>query len=421
MNTEESECAVIAALFNIPHWMSRNREQISAALFVHDTRRTVVAAVMSDLGQGETPDVWAVTNRVGVALASSVVELAAPSRVPTYSDAQRHLEAIRTAYSRRELAKAHQQAADALLSEPLFAAEGDSDIEAMVEEIMASAGKMPGKLMKRRHVKDIIPAVFDQIEARRLNPGKLAGIATGLPTLDKHTSGAMPGQVWVFAGLPGDGKSTIMQQCAETAAYAGHRVDWYGLEMPDEETVFRLLSSGGGVDNDHLYSGILTRAEQEALAKAVQRLKDSPVHLVSTDNHTATDIIADIARSDAEIVVLDYLQLLEDEARKGGTTEEMIASVSRRLKRVARQTGKTIYTASQLNDTGKLRGSRAIGQDADKVFLINKCAMEGGEAGEFDDAKRNLWCDKNRGGRRHWELPLHFLGHVFQFKEVPLP
>jgi replicative DNA helicase len=106
----------------------------------------------------------------------------------------------------------------------------------------------------------------------------------------------------------------------------------------------------------------------------------------------------------------------DSSARKSDTREGVLASISRRQKRLARRTGKVILTASQLNDSGKLRESRAIGQDADKVFMLKKCTDENSETG-LNDAMRTLWCDKSRGGKRHWELKLKFLGSIFQFRE----
>jgi replicative DNA helicase len=85
------------------------------------------------------------------------------------------------------------------------------------------------------------------------------------------------------------------------------------------------------------------------------------------------------------------------------------------MKNVAKRTGTHILTASQLNDSGKLRESRAIGQDADGVFIISKVELE---EGGTDDTQRKLWCEKNRGGKRHWTLQLAFSGATFTFKEI---
>lgn len=419
MTSHESEQVVISAIFNLPGYLGRYRDQIAAGLFAHDTHKSITSAILAVGGVGDTPDFWAVTNRLGQGLASAVTELAAPDRIPSADEAQRHLRAVRAAFERREMAGAYIKAAELLQTAPLFAEDGAPDLSAQVEDILADAGKLPGKTLLRRHIKDVIPDVFSEIEQRASHPGRLAGISTGIASLDRKTAGMMPGHVWVFAGLPGDGKSTLMQNCAEAAAFAGHRVAWYPLEMPDTEQVFRLLASASEVDNSNLFSGILSGGEMAALQAATRRLKDSPINLVNIDGVTASDILHDIEMSSCEIAVVDYLQLLEPgEIRKGESREQVISTIARQLKNVARRTGKVILTGSQLNDDGRLRESRAIGQHADKVMVINKAALEGGEKGETDDTRRDLYCAKNRGLARNWTLPLYFLGHVFQFKEI---
>ena len=107
--------------------------------------------------------------------------------------------------------------------------------------------------------------------------------------------------------------------------------------------------------------------------------------------------------------MVDYLQLLEDEGRKGGTREEIIANISRRLKRTAIKSKKAIITASQLNDNNQLRESRAIGQDADHILFLEKVGD--------NDASRRVNCQKNRTGERFWTLDLNFLGQYYKFRE----
>jgi len=130
---------------------------------------------------------------------------------------------------------------------------------------------------------------------------------------------------------------------------------------------------------------------------------------VDINGASATEILADIEQSDADIVMVDYLQLMEDEGRKGGTREELVASISRRLKRTAVKSQKVILTASQLNDNNQLRESRAIGQDADHILFLSKV--------ENQDDKRILTCEKNRTGERFWHIELDFMGRFFKFRE----
>lgn len=424
MITFQSEDVVISAMFTHPQWFARHREQITAGLFGGLLHQRVVNAVFSLACEGDAPDIFAVCGKLrdgtdeGRILAADALGLASPVLTPSPQEAARHLSALRALYERRSLAEAHQKAATVLLDAPLFPASDAPDVRQQVEEILAEAGKLPGKLLRSRHVKDIIPQVYDEISARREHPGKLAGISTGITSLDRKMGGMMSGHVIVFAGLPGDGKSTLMQNCAESAAFAGHRVRWYPLEMPDSEQVFRLLASAGEVDNERLFSGLLSLGELEALKRAQARLKESPIEIVDVDGASAGDIIYDIERSDCEIAVVDYLQLMEEEGGKNTNREQIISSISRRMKRMAKRSGKTILTGSQLNDYGKLRESRAIGQDADKVLIINKHPAAEGQEGEHDDSKRLLFCAKNRGGKPGWDLPLRFLGHIFQFKDI---
>jgi replicative DNA helicase len=336
-----------------------------------------------------------------------------------------YYQIVAECYEERRQIHAHARALHAIQNR------GQRSIHAVMDEvkgILEEAQHAPGKLLSRRHVYEVAEEVFGQIQDRAENPGKLAGFTTGLATLDEKTGGMQAGQVWVFAGMPGDGKSTIIQNMAEAACKTGARIGWYPLEMPDTEQTFRIISSLSEVDNQALYSGMLSRGQQEAISAAMTRMEKLGIELVNTDGATATTIIADIEQANYDIAVVDYLQLLEDDGTKrNASREQIISDISRRLKKLAVRSKTCILTASQLNDSGKLRESRAIGQDADKVFIIQKCPADREEGrnpqtiqegAEFDDSRRILWADKNRGGKRHFELPLRFLGNIFQFREI---
>jgi replicative DNA helicase len=71
---------------------------------------------------------------------------------------------------------------------------------------------------------------------------------------------------------------------------------------------------------------------------------------------------------------------------------------------------------SQLNDDGKLRESRAIAHDADVLLLIRKVKPENKHAkvDELSDL-RQIFCPKNRGGKRNWHFDVRLNGANFQF------
>lgn len=287
-----------------------------------------------------------------------------------------------------------------------------AELNAQVTELLDNAEKIPGKPLNSRTLDEVCIQVVDEIEERRLHPGRLIGTSTGFSTIDRKTGGLQPGKVWVFAGQPGDGKSVALQNVAEAALEAGKRVRWYPLEMADTEQVARMICSQSLVPNQRLFGGLETRAEQEAVHLALARMKRMKLELVDTDNATATDIFADIEETRPDVAIIDYLQLMNEETRRGENREQTIARISRMQKSVAKRTKCCILNASQLNDAGKLRESRAIGQDADVIFHISKPDTD-----DDNDNQREWFCTKNRGGPRHWTQKMRFLGGNFQFRE----
>ena len=413
---------VLSCLLQNPHLLTTHFNVMPPDLFYHTGHREIFTTLVDELVCGRPVDPPSLTLRLrtlgrlenvgGAAFIATLFTF-----VPIPSHFSHYLSVLREFWIQRRNIEAHARSLELLFTADTQAiAKTLDDIKGLLEE----AGKAPGQPLKSFSMAESIDGLLAEIEERSKNPGKLAGITTGFPTIDKNTGGMMPGQVWVFAGEPGDGKSTIMQNLAESAAGSGHKVRWYPLEMPHKEQSLRLLASTAQVDNGSLYNGVLTRGEHSALSSACRTLKTRQIELVDVEEASATDIFADIERSDAEVIVVDYLQLMDDTGiRKSDTRENVLAGISRRQKRLARRTGKTILTASQLNDQGKLRESRAIGQDADKVFTVEKWLDE--KKSEPDDARRRMRCDKNRGGKRGWKMDLRFLGSIFQFREDSEP
>lgn len=314
-------------------------------------------------------------------------------------------------YNARRHIMAHTKAIEAFEDSSIEFQDAVDAAKAHMEGIESTRGRR----LNRMSIKDAIDITIDEIQERQQRGGALLGWTTGFPTIDARCGGLQKGRVTVFAGLPSDGKSAIMQNCARAALHAGAKVGWYSLEMPITEQTMRILCEDSSVDNASLYNGLMSRAQQDMLARSIRQLSALGADLIDTDTASAEDIIADIEGGGYDIAVVDYLQLMESEGRKGASREELIAGISRRLKNVAKRTGCHILTASQLNDNGRLRESRAIGHDADAVFMVNKWENEDGS---YDDTKRKLWNDKNRGGKRQWEIDLIFNGPTFTFKEL---
>ena len=82
---------------------------------------------------------------------------------------------------------------------------------------------------------------------------------------------------------------------------------------------------------------------------------------------------------------------------------EQVAEVTRTLKQLAKRYKCPIITASQLNDDGRARESRAISHDADVMLKIN-------------DESDGITIEKNRNGQRGYNLQLALNGENQRFQ-----
>jgi len=385
--------------------------------FTVEAHRDVYRAVLALFASGKPVDpVFLAESLTAHSMLERVGGHAAISELFTFTAASTQYghfkRLVSDKYNARRHIEAHTKAIEAFMDSTQEFQDAVDTAKAHMEGVESTRGRR----LNRMSIKDAINLTIQEIEERQQRGGALLGFPTGFPTIDARCGGLQKGRVTVFAGLPSDGKSAIMQNCARNALHAGAKVGWYSLEMPTTEQTMRILCEDSGVDNASLYNGLMSRAQQEMLARSVRQLSALGADLVDTDTASAEDIIADIEHGGYDVAVVDYLQLMESEGRKGASREELIAGISRKLKAVAKRTGCHILTASQLNDAGRLRESRAIGHDADCVFMVNKWTNPDGS---FDDEKRKLNCDKNRGGKRQWEIDLLFNGPTFTFKEAP--
>jgi replicative DNA helicase len=103
------------------------------------------------------------------------------------------------------------------------------------------------------------------------------------------------------------------------------------------------------------------------------------------------------------MLVADYIQRFQGQ---GDNRELQVASVGAGFKNIALELGIPVVAPSQLNDEGMLRESRALGQDADSVWVlkndgvwkhdtqpvklrVDKC--RDGETGEVDLIFHKIW------------------------------
>lgn len=317
--------------------------------------------------------------------------------VPTAANGAYYAEIVRAKAYRRAVIESAQRILEYAHSE-----QGDEDevrdlVERQLTEIIAGT---PGLHEAPPAVGDLYLDFVADLED--IQDGKKTGLTYGFADLDALTSGMRPGNVTVVAAQSGVGKSTFALNAAVAAAKTGAKVMFSSLEMSSTELMQKIAAAEGKIALHHLtHQGGLTAEGWETVRRLGPELFQSlPLRVYRPDGASLSDI-ASAARACArdgglELLVVDYLQLVETEQSRNTTREQAVASVSRGLKNLSVQLDCHVIALSQLNDDGLMRESRAIKNDASIVIKVERPDADEPEsprAGEVD-----LVIEKNRFG-----------------------
>jgi replicative DNA helicase len=325
---------------------------------------------------------------------------------PNSAHWESHVEILRDFLARRRAL-----AAATAIAERACEADGATLSQALrdaTEATSAALAERNGLLTARDAVASLIAEMMD-----RASRGGLPGLSTGMEPVDLATGGMRAGELWVVAAEPSGGKSVAMLQAAASALGEGKRVLVISLEMGAAAVISRLTSCTAALPYEIFTQPRgATRVMLGRAQRALEELSAAPLP-IHDGGGLSFDRIAGIARAESDrhggldLVVVDYLQLVEGaRKRRDETREQEVAAVSRGLKGLAKALGCPVLTASQLNDQGRLRESRAIGQDADVVLTID------------DDGIR---ATKVRNGVRGQLFPLVLNGRMQRFERDERP
>jgi replicative DNA helicase len=259
---------------------------------------------------------------------------------------------------------------------------------------------------------ELVDETLAEIEKRATSQVP-TGIRFGLEKLDSEICGVQPGEVCVISGQTSRGKSALALQAVLSAAGQGKSVALFTLEMPGTQMVERMFSADGEISMKAIREGLFSKSDRERLSLSEQRLKCHPIHL--RDDLADINGIVDRCRllktnKDIELVVVDYLQLVESGRRgREDTREREVADVSRKLKGLAMELKVSVIALSQLNDKGLLRESRAIGHDADIVLKIDESESE-------DSSDVDIVVEKHRSAGPGKRITVEFYGQYMRFQ-----
>ena len=381
---------------NVPTCNEAEDALVSILLTDPDKVAPLIVNANLDASSFMQPDVWAVIDAAltrwkmrhpvdAILIGQEVKAVCPPHRMMQLatcctvpSAAQHYLAAVLDADARRKLIKGCNEAA-------LIAGESGKD------ECLDKLAKLVTSVNQKGEykpctVKELLKKTVASFDEDR----SLGSVPTGMEKLDA-ISPVRRGDLVVIAAQAKGGKSTLALSYACNVSGRGENVLFFSLEMPAADITEKLLARMARVKLGNLYYRNFAEADTIKMQHAIVKMSKWDLE-IRDDCHNLNQLVATArmahARKPLTLMVVDYLQLVRSDRSNGDSREREVAEVSRTLRLLALEMNCVIVALSQLNDDGRLRESRAIGQDATAVWAVSDSSQEGFKS-LFIPAQRN--------------------------------
>ena len=246
-----------------------------------------------------------------------------------------------------------------------------------------SQSRQKGKYVQ---IKDVLISNIEAIDRASKLEGGLTGITSGFKDLDSRTSGFQKSDLIILAARPAMGKTAFALSVALNASIKGRAsVMVFSMEMAKEQLGQRLLAMESKVEMQKLKTGKLERRDWDDVNIALDTLSRANIYIDDTPGISIMEMKSKCRRLKAEgeldLVIIDYLQLMNPEGRSSESRTQEISVITRNLKLLARELDCPVLVLSQLSRNPEqrqdhrpmlsdLRESGSIEQDADIVIFL---------------------------------------------------
>jgi len=385
-HSEEAERAVLGALLLEPKHLVQVRNRLQPRDWYLESHRLLFQAFLDITDAGATPDLLTLQAHLEqaghLAAIGGMAYLAALDvHLPDLGRLDEYADIIRERSVRRDLIAAAQKT---ILSTTTTARP--------VTEILATQRETTDHLLGRaarvhwETAGEVIHRLLTTIEDG--HPEALKGLTTGFPAWDLLGPGLLRGGLYVIAGRPGMGKTSLALDITRHVAVELHRpVGVFSLEMKADELGLKLATAEADLPTGRTRIGLLSNRQWQDLYNATRRINAAPLYLDDSNGLVLRDLEArawwlKAEHPDLALLVVDYLQFVTAGIRAEQRRLE-IAHITRRLKELAGELGVAVIVLSQLNREltrrsdprprlADLAESGAIEQDADQVAFVHR-------------------------------------------------
>jgi len=431
----EAEIAVLGSIFIDPSKLVETMDLLEADDFFDNRNKLIFNAMVALYKEGKSIDATTVIGRLK---ANGELEISGGSdyisSIAMYEYTSSHIETYIELVGQASVRRKAIFTLQDLVQDGFDTEIGiDTYIDSVESKLLEISKKR--RVAGFRSISEVGNKVYENTELRSKRGSEVIGLDTGFEKLNKLTQGFQPGQLIILAARPGAGKSAMSLNLAFNIATRNNvDVAIFSLEMPSEQLAERLYASDASIALGSIKNGGLDKAAWLRFNTSIRKLGNVGLYFDDSPNTTISSIRAKCRNKKAEkdsklgLVIVDYLQLIEDNSAK--SIVERVTKITRGLKLMARELDVPVIALSQLSrdiekqnaaskaqDQTKqarepvlsdLRDSGSIEQDADIVMFIHRKDLRSPEA--------KLIIAKNRSGS-NGDIQMLFTGEHQRFKE----
>lgn len=391
-NNIEAEQSVLGAIIIDNECLESVMEIITADEFYREAHRLIYGCIVKLHSEKQVIDMVTLVNLLrkdnkmsdvgGVAYVMSLA-----NAVPTAANATFHANIVHEKYVLRQMIKVGTEICTMGYEEVDDAA---TLLDKAESKIMEISSKRTSNGFT--NVGEALMKTTEMLQELASNKGKLTGISTGFKDVDNLTSGLHASDFIILAARPSMGKTAFALNIVQNVGLRSKRKDgkscsvaFFSLEMSTSQLVNRMICAEAGIDAQNLRTGQMSDKDWENLWNVCDKMYDTKIYINDTPGITVMEMRGLARRLKAEqgldLIVVDYLQLMQGNGSSKGDRQQEVSEISRSLKALARELDVPLIALSQLSRSvearqskrpmlSDLRESGSLEQDADIVAFL---------------------------------------------------
>ena len=267
--------------------------------------------------------------------------------VPTTANVESYAKQIHSDWLRRKLVNQSYEIANK-------AADGTNDINTLLVNVHDTASSLlnlePGQ---KFNLDELLSMTKDSLFSKR------SLTTTGFTPIDNIISGMTRGEITIFAGRPGNAKTTTVANIARNLVLDGKKVVMFNREMPNTEMMKKFIAMEAEGITYHMlrHNAVTSKGEIE---KSLNIIKEKYTDkLFMFDNiRNLEGTFREIRRIKPDVVIDDHIGLIEYPRNDMRDLRLKIGDTSKKYKWLCKSEKMSVILVSQLNRNIEYRQER---------------------------------------------------------------